>query len=250
MNENINIDVKVGDVILTGKFKNKKTVIKTIGKDEHGMPTINGRKACNFRIAKKEKAVKESVNPRSDKNYYEIAKKGNWLAYAIGDGDDRVTILSYKDKPLYKGYYEKGFEGWWFHNLPGTDRDIGLQGPNELINYFVDNEKTLVRKSNMKESALRKVIRKELLKESMQSTPFDIVFLKATLKKYLGPYGILDDKDYKNMYRYIIKTDPHMDPDKFLGIISRVGKESTIGTQKLSGTDAQIRNEIENYYGI
>ena len=37
---------------MTGRFKNKKTVVKTIGKDEHGMPTINGRKVVNFRLVK------------------------------------------------------------------------------------------------------------------------------------------------------------------------------------------------------
>ena len=50
--EDINIPVKVGDTILVGKFKNKKMVIKDIGKDKHGMPTINGRKATTFRIHK------------------------------------------------------------------------------------------------------------------------------------------------------------------------------------------------------
>jgi hypothetical protein len=48
--EDINIPVKVGDTILVGRFKNKKMKIKTIGKDKHGMPTINGRKATTFRI--------------------------------------------------------------------------------------------------------------------------------------------------------------------------------------------------------
>jgi len=52
LNENINIPVKVGDTILTGRFKNKKTVVKSIGKDEHGMPTINGKKVVTFRIVK------------------------------------------------------------------------------------------------------------------------------------------------------------------------------------------------------
>ena len=48
--EGIFIPIKVGDVILTGRFKNRKTTIKTIGVDEHGMPTINGKKVVNFRI--------------------------------------------------------------------------------------------------------------------------------------------------------------------------------------------------------
>ena len=52
LNENIVLPIKVGDTIMTGRFKNKKTVVKTIGKDEHGMPTINGRKVVNFRMVK------------------------------------------------------------------------------------------------------------------------------------------------------------------------------------------------------
>ena len=47
--EGINVDVKKGDEILTGKFKNKKTTVKDIGEDPHGMPTINGRQATTFR---------------------------------------------------------------------------------------------------------------------------------------------------------------------------------------------------------
>ena len=52
LSEEIKIDVNVGDTILTGRFKNKKTKVKSIGKDEHGMPTINGRKVVTFRMPK------------------------------------------------------------------------------------------------------------------------------------------------------------------------------------------------------
>ena len=52
LQENIVLPVKVGDTIMTGRFKNKKTVVKSIGKDEHGMPTINGRKVVTFRLVK------------------------------------------------------------------------------------------------------------------------------------------------------------------------------------------------------
>ena len=50
----IKIDIKVGDTILIGRFKNKKIVIKTITYVEYGMPIINGRPACTFRIPKKD----------------------------------------------------------------------------------------------------------------------------------------------------------------------------------------------------
>ena len=51
VSEDISIDVKVGDTIMMGRFKNSPTVVKSIGKDEHGMPTINGKKVVTFRNA-------------------------------------------------------------------------------------------------------------------------------------------------------------------------------------------------------
>lgn len=48
--DGIFIPLKIGDTILTGRFKNKKTTVKTISKDEHGMPTVNGKRVVNFRI--------------------------------------------------------------------------------------------------------------------------------------------------------------------------------------------------------
>ena len=50
--EALELDLEVGDVILTGRFKNKRTVVKKIGKDDLGQPTINGMKALSFRIEK------------------------------------------------------------------------------------------------------------------------------------------------------------------------------------------------------
>jgi hypothetical protein len=49
------VPLNVGDIIYTGRFKNKKTTVKTIGIDEYGMPTINGKRACTFRLIPKEK---------------------------------------------------------------------------------------------------------------------------------------------------------------------------------------------------
>lgn len=54
LSEDINIPVNTGDTVLMGKFKNKKTVVKNISKDEYDMPTINGKKAATFRIPKAE----------------------------------------------------------------------------------------------------------------------------------------------------------------------------------------------------
>jgi hypothetical protein len=50
--EALALDLEVGDVILTGRFKNKRTVVKKLGTDSLGQPTVNGMKVLSFRIEK------------------------------------------------------------------------------------------------------------------------------------------------------------------------------------------------------
>jgi len=52
VNEMIKLDIKVGDTLMGGKFKNKKVVVKTIGKNDNGDITINGKPLLRFRIIK------------------------------------------------------------------------------------------------------------------------------------------------------------------------------------------------------
>jgi hypothetical protein len=50
----IQIPIEIGDVILRGKFRNKKVVVKSIGVDEYGAPTVNGKSILSIRLTKKE----------------------------------------------------------------------------------------------------------------------------------------------------------------------------------------------------
>jgi len=50
--ESIDLDIAVGDILLGGKFKNKRVEVKEIGVDELGQPTINGKSLLKFRIEK------------------------------------------------------------------------------------------------------------------------------------------------------------------------------------------------------
>ena len=72
----MNIDLQIGDTILTGRFKNKKVVVKEFGVDDKGQPTVNGRPMLKFRIQKlvpgqqdvKEvvkKHIKKAINKKS-----------------------------------------------------------------------------------------------------------------------------------------------------------------------------------------
>lgn len=50
LNEKIEVDIKVGDIILGGRFKNKRVKVKEIGKNEKGDITINGRPLLKYRL--------------------------------------------------------------------------------------------------------------------------------------------------------------------------------------------------------
>ena len=52
--EEIKVPIKVGDVVLGGKFKNKRVTVKKIGKNEKGDLTINDKPMLKFRIIPQE----------------------------------------------------------------------------------------------------------------------------------------------------------------------------------------------------
>jgi|TARA_B100001094_G_C18173402_1_gene796477 hypothetical protein len=92
----ITIDINVGDTILGGRFKNKKIKVKEIGKDDYGMPTINGRKVVNFRIPKPvdEKMVR-------DKDGFGKYKKND-----DSDFDEPAKTKKLEGKSTYKQIME------------------------------------------------------------------------------------------------------------------------------------------------
>ncbi len=51
--EAIKIPIEIGDVVLGGKFKNKKVTVKKIGRNEKGDITINDRPLLKYRITKR-----------------------------------------------------------------------------------------------------------------------------------------------------------------------------------------------------
>ncbi len=58
----IYLDLEIGDTILTGKFRNKKVIVKDVGINERGEPTVNGKSILNIRIPKlyiKENKIKK-----------------------------------------------------------------------------------------------------------------------------------------------------------------------------------------------
>jgi hypothetical protein len=71
LEENIDLDIKVGDVLLGGRYKNKRTIVKEIGIDELGQPTINGSPILKFRIEK------HLPDEKKSKKTLDLEKKGS-----------------------------------------------------------------------------------------------------------------------------------------------------------------------------
>jgi hypothetical protein len=164
-NEDINIDVDKGDTVLMGKFKNKKVVVKDIGKDDHGMPTINGKKAATFRLGdkgqnifkkdeitqiEKESNLKPSFDEQIDELYNDVE---NFIDDYLGEVSN-VQISNTADVPdgsfIPKGkkrklntdksedWYKNG--GYTQTEFPKADAIFGDDGAEErTITYSIEN---------------------------------------------------------------------------------------------------------------
>jgi hypothetical protein len=60
------IDLEIGDIILAGKWKNKREVVKSLGTDELGQPTVNGKSLLTVRIEKTLPDEKKSRQTREE----------------------------------------------------------------------------------------------------------------------------------------------------------------------------------------
>ena len=65
--EAITLDIEVGDILLGGKYKNKRVEVKEIGTDDIGQPTINGKSLLKFRIENV-----STSNANSPKSKFEV----------------------------------------------------------------------------------------------------------------------------------------------------------------------------------
>ena len=95
--EAISLDIKPGDVILTGRFKNKRKIVKSIGTDKYGQPTINGKSILKFKIEKKMPKKQWSAKSREE------LKESRDLRKLI-----RKLILE-------RSQAFEDFQEWWFN---------------------------------------------------------------------------------------------------------------------------------------
>ncbi len=64
ISEVIKVPISIGDTVLGGKFKNKRIVVKSIGKNDKGDITINNKPLLKYRILPKEEGLGPSDEAR------------------------------------------------------------------------------------------------------------------------------------------------------------------------------------------
>ena len=127
LTEMIKLDIKVGDTIMGGKFKNKKVVVKTIGKNDKGDITINGKPLLRFRIIKESNTAVLRRQNRIEVLFHDYLLSHNvtpqdsfdsffqtlcWdIAVTIVDRTN-VTLRNQIIRFIKNNYYEE-FKGWW-----------------------------------------------------------------------------------------------------------------------------------------
>lgn len=94
--EDITIPIKVGDTVLGGKFKNKRIVVKSIGKNEKGDITINNKPLLKFRLLPKTEGwsnkYKKSINCNNPKGF---SQKAHCAGRKKNEGE-RLPIVTRK----------------------------------------------------------------------------------------------------------------------------------------------------------
>jgi chromosome segregation ATPase len=88
----IQLPIEIGDVILAGRFKNKKITVKEIGVDDLGLPTINGRGILKIRIAK--------LMPEKGKEVKKESKLESLLKRLIREERQRLHELEITDPEI------------------------------------------------------------------------------------------------------------------------------------------------------
>jgi hypothetical protein len=139
--EDIKIPINVGDTILGGRFKNKKVVVKKIGKNTKGDITVNGKPLLKYRL------VKESFEEETNDLLRSVMDMGMALKIETGSNIDCVRIYKQLgdesftfDSPVFEwddiradvqayiGYMteEFGFEISWIYTITQPH----YKGPN------------------------------------------------------------------------------------------------------------------------
>lgn len=165
----IELDIKVGDVVLGGKFKNKRIVVKTIGKDDLGQPTINGMSLLKMRIEKllppekQSKETREEANTDMKKTVKEQVGTSltREMAVEYNDLEAKATDIAHNDYSKYPEYRPG----------PGSNLYVWRDELNQELKRLNKRQNEIIRSSGARnltefDNLLRATLRNTTTRES------------------------------------------------------------------------------------
>lgn len=171
--EDIKIPIKIGDTILGGRFKNKKMVVKNIGKNKKGDITINDKPLLKFRL------VKESFQEDIDDYFYHLQDDG----FIIEKGEDFIRIFRPKYGDLYEStnlqefnFSEIGGDISRFVNYVGEFTEILYSISN--ISYITDEKRSIINPTSFRYNPIN---RKTIPLSKISDLDLDFKLLALTI---------------------------------------------------------------------
>lgn len=129
-NEDIKIPINVGDTILGGRFKNKKIVVKKIGKNKKGDITVNDKPLLKYRILKENLTI-DDIEERliflKDDGYFVRVKNGETI------GSNHISI------GIFKGQSSEGWREPYVSEMEVINIDDVKSDLIPLLTIYEDN---------------------------------------------------------------------------------------------------------------
>ena len=255
----MSVDLKVGDEILTGRFRNKKEIVKSIDTDDLNQPTVNGKQMLKFRI---KKLIKETLDEifteniqLADKVYFNTNKlspeaKNEILKITNGDNFTKIVsdlFFSLQNENPYFGKTELENILQFYQNIKTYNKNVypiknvnflnpddiwgmyyALQIRSKIINLFKILPSTASR--NMKDD-----IRTERSSNELSKYLNDIEYFTTHFSQLSNRNKEMQEKVYRKMFKSNTTIEDLMqfvdDKENFLGGAS-FGKQEIIELSK------------------
>jgi hypothetical protein len=138
IDESIKVPIEIGDTILGGRFKNKKTLVKKIGKNKKGDITINDKPLLKYRILKESQEDFEYYFKHLEDDGFSIQGMNNIFS-------PYVRIF----KPLIGSAYKfENCKPFYWNEISGE------------IYRYIDNLDDLIQEGKVKEYLITYIVQK------------------------------------------------------------------------------------------
>lgn len=211
----IQLPIEIGDVILTGRFKNKKVTVKEISYDNYGNPLINGRSILKIRMPKLYQQKESLTEVKQSIKYigYKMDNSGKIFMYVESidteyDREFKGSVIRYGYIDQYDRNYKKKEKGWIRIDKPTIRYEkYGIVWEEGTINLDIKMDM-----NNKVEESIRKIVREVISELDVTERPDleadarryaelanKMKLLEAQLEEMSKEYEGLDDKFRKEL---------------------------------------------------